>query len=204
MREKNSAAAGTYFSNLSLLLFLGGEVIVASGSRKVFAICAMLAQEQRVSRHCTLAGVVPPFHLGLRLFPFLEKIILEKWHFYRLAPKLRRATWCKQHSGTNHAFITLQVKGWYWDRKTSAKWDSSIWSVYYRHQKENGGVHEFSVSDLLFHLFFDVLFTTIWFPMVKGGVLVCSDTISRMQPGKRSLFCAEWAGHPLLRCSQHL
>lgn len=27
MRDKNSAAAGTYFSNLSLFLFLGGEVM---------------------------------------------------------------------------------------------------------------------------------------------------------------------------------
>lgn len=69
-RDKNSAAAGTYCSNLSLFLFLGGEVIVAAGSRKVFAISAMQAQEQRVSRRCTPAGVATPFHLGLRLLPF--------------------------------------------------------------------------------------------------------------------------------------
>lgn len=66
-------------------------MIVAAGSRKVFAISAMGAQEQRVSRRCTLAVVATPFHLGLRLLPlffFKKKIVLEEWHFYRFAPKL--------------------------------------------------------------------------------------------------------------------
>lgn len=64
---------------------------MAAGSTKVFAMCGMQAQEQRVSRRCTPAVVATPFHLGLRLLPFSffkKKISLEKWDFYRFALKV--------------------------------------------------------------------------------------------------------------------
>lgn len=88
-------------------------MIVAAGSRKVFAISAMGAQEQRVSRRCTLAVVATPFHLGLRLLPlfFLKKNRFGRMAFLQICPKTVK---CQlMQTARRHLFMltSLQVKG---------------------------------------------------------------------------------------------
>lgn len=56
--------------------FLCSEVIVVSGSLKVFVISAMQAQQQRVSASCNLSVLVRPFHLGLGQFILVKMVQL--------------------------------------------------------------------------------------------------------------------------------
>lgn len=166
VRDKNSAAAGTYFSNLSPFSFAGRWGDCGGWEQK--GVCHFC---HGGSRAASISALHPgcgghAVSSGTEAFAFVlfkKKNCFGRMAFLQICPKTVK---CQlMQTARRHLFMltSLQVKGWYWDRKTSAKWDNSISSVYYRHQKENGGVHEFPVSDFLVHLCFDVLFTTIWF-----------------------------------------
>lgn len=137
---------------------------------------------------------------GFCLFLFLKKnkkeIVLEKWHFYRFAPKLWSGSWCKQHGGTYSCLRSFT--GWYWDRKTSAKWDNSIWSVYYRHQ--NGGVREFPVSDFL--VFWCLIYNDLISHSWRRCLGLFRHNLQNAAWKKEPLLCR--VGRPILGCSQHL
>lgn len=104
VRDKNSAAAGTYFSNLSPFSFPGrwgdcggweqkGVCHFCHGGSRAASISAL---HPGCGGHAVSSGTE-----AFAFFLFLKKKIdLEKWHFYRFAPKLWSASWCKQHGDT--------------------------------------------------------------------------------------------------------
>lgn len=161
VRDKIQPLLGPFSLIFPFFSPLGGEAIVASGSLKVFVISAIQTQKQQVSGRCTLPVVATPFHLGLRLFLFFGK----NGSIFTpiLAPKLWSASWYKQHEGT---YFHLQCKGWYLGERLKQHQMSLLPATY-------------------FTLLYFIVFPMIWFPIVWRDTLVCSDTISRIQPRKK-------------------